>query len=68
MAQVLLGIGGDAAAFRPRQGFVLLATTDLLLEGVHFFPGLPSYHLLGKKSLAVNISDIAAMEGCLVWR
>ncbi len=61
--QVLLGIGGDAAAFRPSQGFVLLATTDLLLEGIHFFPGLPSYHLLGKKSLAVNISDIAAMGG-----
>jgi thiamine-monophosphate kinase len=33
------------------------------VEGIHFFPGLPSYHLLGKKSLAVNISDIAAMGG-----
>ena len=61
--QVLLGIGGDAAAFRPSQGFVLLATTDLLLEGIHFLPGLPSSHLLGKKALAVNISDIAAMGG-----
>jgi len=61
--QVLLGIGGDAAAFRPSHGFVLLATTDLLLEGIHFFPGLPSYHFLGRKSLAVNISDIAAMGG-----
>jgi thiamine-monophosphate kinase len=61
--QVLLGIGGDAAAFRPSEGFVLLATTDLLLEGIHFLRGLPSHHLLGKKALAVNISDIAAMGG-----
>jgi thiamine-monophosphate kinase len=61
--QVLLGIGGDASAFRPSEGSILLATTDLLLEGIHFFREIPSFHVLGKKCLAVNISDIAAMGG-----
>ena len=61
--QVLLGIGGDAAAFQPSEGSVLLATTDLLLEEIHFLREIPSFHLLGMKCLAVNISDIAAMGG-----
>jgi len=61
--QLLLGIGGDAAAFRPSEGWISLVTTDLLLEGIHFLRELPSFHLLGKKCLAVNISDIAAMGG-----
>ncbi|MFH0872608.1 MAG: thiamine-phosphate kinase [bacterium] len=62
-SQLLLGIGGDAAAFRPSEGSILLATTDLLLEGIHFFRDIPPPHLLGMKALAVNISDIAAMGG-----
>ena len=62
-SQVLLGIGGDAAAFRPTAGTVLLATTDLLVEGIHFFREIPGFRLLGRKCLAVNVSDIAAMGG-----
>ncbi|MDH7499896.1 MAG: AIR synthase related protein, partial [candidate division NC10 bacterium] len=61
--QLLLGIGGDAAAFQPSEGWISLITTDLLLEGIHFLREIPSFPLLGKKCLAVNISDIAAMGG-----
>ena len=55
-----LGIGDDAALFSLESGFQLLTTTDTLSEGVHFFKNaLPSD--IAYKSLAVNLSDIAAM-------
>ena len=66
--QVPLGIGDDAAIVSP-VGNCLLAT-DMLLEGRHFTfpPATPK--LAGRKALAVNLSDIAAMGGtpvgCLV--
>ncbi|MBI4216836.1 MAG: thiamine-phosphate kinase [Chloroflexi bacterium] len=67
--ELLLGIGDDAAAWRPGQG-VELATTDTLVQGVHFTIGFGSWVDLGWKALAVNISDLAAMGGlsryCLV--
>ncbi len=40
-----------------------LATTDSLIEGTHFLPTLSSYEDIGWKSVAVNLSDIAAMGG-----
>ncbi len=65
-----LGIGDDAAALRLAPSRTLLATTDMLLEGVHFDLALTDPYSLGWKSAAVNISDIAAMGGiprfCLV--
>lgn len=60
---LLLGIGDDAAAFRVSAGKVLLATSDLLAEGVHFDLAWSDPFSLGRKSLSVNLSDIAAMGG-----
>ncbi len=51
------GIGDDCAVFA--DGFVI--STDLMIENVHFLHDPSSYHLLGRKALAVNLSDIAAM-------
>jgi thiamine-monophosphate kinase len=68
--RMLLGIGDDAAALRIAPSRTLLATTDMLLEGVHFDLALTDPYSLGWKSAAVNISDIAAMGGiprfCLI--
>ena len=56
------GIGDDAAVVRHGDQFTLLST-DMLLEGVHFdLRYVPLQHL-GYKAIAVNVSDIAAMNG-----
>lgn len=60
---VILGIGDDAAAVRTDRSNVLLVTTDMLLEGVHFDLSYTDMASLGWKAAAVNISDIAAMGG-----
>jgi thiamine-monophosphate kinase len=59
---LVLGIGDDAAVVRGAEGSCLL-TTDLLIEDVHFIASLHPPHYLGRKSLNVNLSDIAAMGG-----
>ncbi|MGA2193180.1 MAG: thiamine-phosphate kinase, partial [Nitrospirota bacterium] len=59
---VLAGIGDDSAVV-DFKGKKLLATADMLIEGVHFDRRFCTYGQLGYKSLAVNISDIAAMGG-----
>jgi thiamine-monophosphate kinase len=57
------GIGDDAAIVAlPRRTETLL-TTDLLTEGVHFIARRTPGDLLGRKAMAVNLSDIAAMGG-----
>lgn len=61
--QILKGIGDDAAAFTSDPEQVILMTTDLLVEQVHFLRNTISGYNLGYKSLAVNLSDIAAMGG-----
>jgi thiamine-monophosphate kinase len=61
-AGTLKGIGDDAAVI-DTEGKLLLLSTDLLLEGVHFdLTYMPLKHL-GYKAAVVNISDIAAMNG-----
>jgi thiamine-monophosphate kinase len=59
---LVLGIGDDAAVIRGRKKLGLL-TTDLLIEDVHFIAALNPPRFLGRKSLNVNLSDIAAMGG-----
>ncbi len=60
---VVIGIGDDAAAVRPSEDKLQLITKDVLVEEIHFLRGTISPWQLGRKSLAVNISDIAAMGG-----
>lgn len=59
---IVTGIGDDAAVWKNKKGLTL-ATTDCLMENVHFKPGQSSWQDLGWKALAVNLSDIAAMGG-----
>jgi len=59
--RVCLGIGDDAAVWRPRSGHELVVTTDTLIERVHFRLEWTDWATLGHKALAVNLSDIAAM-------
>src|SRR5579884_2280659 len=58
---LLLGIGDDAAVWTPTPGTRVVATTDALVEGVHFDLRFTSWRDLGWKALAVNVSDAAAM-------
>ncbi len=60
---VIKAIGDDAAAFIPAPGQVILVTTDLLVERIHFLRNTTSGFNLGYKALSVNLSDIAAMGG-----
>jgi thiamine-monophosphate kinase len=60
--QLICGIGDDAAAWQ-MQAAVQMATVDSLIQGVHFTFDTISWEELGWKSLAVNLSDIAAMGG-----
>ena len=60
---VTIGVGDDAAAVAPTPGHLTLVTTDMLIEGIHFDLSFTSAAELGRKSLAVNLSDIAAMGG-----
>ncbi len=59
-ADVLLGPGDDAAQLRVRSGSVL-ASTDILVEGVHFRSSWTSPYALGRRAAAQNFADITAM-------
>jgi thiamine-monophosphate kinase len=62
-SSVIIGIGDDAAALTVSSQNVLLTTCDLLVEDVHFNLSFTDSYYLGRKALAVNLSDIAAMGG-----
>jgi len=57
-----VGIGDDAAAWQS-DSHIQLATTDTLVQDIHFDLDVISWEELGWKALAVNLSDIAAMGG-----
>lgn len=56
----LIGNGDDCAVVAPRAGHAFAITTDTLIEGRHFLPTLDPY-TLGRRAVAVNLSDLAAM-------
>jgi len=60
---IIKAIGDDCAVLKSADGSAILLTTDMLVENVHFRCDSTTPFLLGRKSLAVNISDIAAMGG-----
>lgn len=61
-----LGVGDDCALLDVPPGMQLAVTIDTLVEGVHFFPGTAA-RALGHKSLAVGLSDLAAMGAKPAW-
>ncbi|MDR0577287.1 MAG: thiamine-phosphate kinase [Candidatus Accumulibacter sp.] len=64
--QAVLGPGDDCALLRPSPGMELAATTDMLVAGTHFFADTDPFQL-GWKTLAVNVSDLAAMGARPRW-
>lgn len=58
--RAVLGIGDDCALIAPESGQLLAVSTDMLVEGRHFLPDVDPQSL-GHKTLAVNLSDLAAM-------
>jgi thiamine-monophosphate kinase len=59
-SRAALGAGDDCALLAPAPGMQLAVSTDMLVEGRHFFPYADPY-ALGQQCLAVNLSDLAAM-------
>ncbi|TQM06745.1 thiamine-phosphate kinase [Pseudoxanthomonas sp. 3HH-4] len=65
-ADIVLGIGDDAALLAPPPGLQLVVTADTLNAGVHF-PDDSAAADIGWKALAVNLSDLAAMGAEPAW-
>ncbi len=63
---MVLGIGDDAAVISPEADMQWVISTDTLVSGIHFFEHTDPYKL-GYKSLAVNLSDMAAMGAKPRW-
>jgi thiamine-monophosphate kinase len=63
---VALGVGDDAALLAPSPGRQLAVSVDMLVAGRHFFADVEPAKL-GHKSLAVNLSDMAAMGATPRW-
>src|SRR5262249_20084410 len=60
-ARVLVGPGDDCAVVKASGD--LLVTTDMLLDGTHFHLAMAGPRAVGRKAMAVNLSDIASMAG-----
>ncbi len=65
-ADIVLGIGDDAALLQPASGQQLAVTADTLNAGVHF-PAESAPADIGWKALATNLSDLAAMGAVPAW-
>lgn len=63
---LLKGVGDDAAVVSVPADQQLVITTDTLISGIHFPEETPA-HAIGYKSLAVNLSDLAAMGADPAW-
>lgn len=61
-----LGLIDDVALLRPRAGHDLIATTDMIAEGVHFLRGDPPA-AVAAKALRVNLSDLYAKGAVPTW-
>jgi thiamine-monophosphate kinase len=59
---LILGVGDDAAAWQS-DNTIQLATVDTMIQGIHFTLDTATWQEVGWKSLAINLSDIAAMGG-----
>ena len=59
--RVLLGIGDDAAVWQPSRSHRSVITTDALIENVHFRREGSALEEIGRRAMAANLSDIAAM-------
>jgi len=64
---VALGICDDAALLDPGPGMLLVATVDALVEGRHFLATISTPEEIGRKALAVNLSDLASMGAEPCW-
>jgi thiamine-monophosphate kinase len=60
---VIKGIGDDCAVMSCTQGRALLLTADMLVQDIHFVIDRIPFYQLGRKAIAVNLSDIASMGG-----
>ncbi len=60
---VLLGIGDDGAVIKTASDKDLIVCCDLMIEGIHFRTEWAPPRVVGRKALAVNLSDVAAMGG-----
>ncbi len=60
-SRLALGIGDDAAVWEEKAGTFCVATTDAMVEGIHFTHATTSWYDLGWKAMASNVSDIAGM-------
>ena len=66
-ARLITGIGDDASVVKQLANRDLIVTTDLLVEGIDFYPDAAPARILGHRALAVSLSDIAAMGGRPFW-
>ena len=60
--QLMAGIGDDCAVYQPSEGLLQVATTDMLVDQIHFDLLTTPLKLLGSKAISVNVSDICAMN------
>ena len=65
-SDVILGIGDDCALLKCPEGQQLAVSIDTLVESIHFLPDVDP-RSLGHKSLAVGLSDLAAMGATPAW-
>lgn len=64
---VVVGIGDDAAVLRPPRNAFLVQTTDAVVDGVHVTSRLMTPEAIGRRAVAVNLSDLAAMAARPDW-